>query len=142
MPSLMLNWAIHPIAEAVAGTNSGDVKTSRRGKHQRFTPPSEPAGSEPHPHNGVLHLEGPVTTEPASRITMGRGQPTHEEIAAAAYLIYLQEGCPEGREVQHWLEAEEQLKAVPLLTIEAEVTVKSETETRTREGTLHVSASA
>jgi hypothetical protein len=31
---------------------------------------------------------------------------THAAIATRAYFIYQSEGCPEGRDVQHWLEAE------------------------------------
>jgi hypothetical protein len=34
---------------------------------------------------------------------------THEEIATRAYFIYISTGCPEGQEMQHWLEAETQL---------------------------------
>lgn len=41
-------------------------------------------------------------------------QPTNTEIARYAYLIWEREGCPPGRDVTHWLEAEKQLKANPL----------------------------
>jgi len=37
--------------------------------------------------------------------------PTHEEIAVCAQSIYEHEGRPQGREVQHWLQAEAQLIA-------------------------------
>ena len=37
--------------------------------------------------------------------------PTDEEIALAAYRIWLQEGCPHGRDWAHWLKAKEQLIA-------------------------------
>lgn len=33
----------------------------------------------------------------------------HEDIALAAYQIYLAEGCPEGKELAHWHAAEERL---------------------------------
>ena len=36
-------------------------------------------------------------------------QPTHEEIALCAYLIWVREGYPEGRDKEHWYEAETQL---------------------------------
>lgn len=36
-------------------------------------------------------------------------KPTHEEIAIAAYYIWLSEGCPEGCAERHWYEAEAQL---------------------------------
>jgi len=38
-------------------------------------------------------------------------KPTHEEIAACARHIYEMEGRPEGKAVEHWLEAEAQLIA-------------------------------
>jgi hypothetical protein len=37
-------------------------------------------------------------------------EPTQEEIAAAAYLIWEQEGRPEGRGVEHWLKAKAQIR--------------------------------
>ena len=37
--------------------------------------------------------------------------PPDEEIALAAYRIWLQEGCPHGRDREHWLKAREQLVA-------------------------------
>lgn len=40
------------------------------------------------------------------------GYPSSEEIAATAYGIWEQEGRPEGRDLQHWLQAEAQLRAV------------------------------
>lgn len=36
---------------------------------------------------------------------------THEEIARCAYYIWESEGRPEGRDVEHWLQAELQLQA-------------------------------
>ena len=35
-------------------------------------------------------------------------EPSHEEVAERAYLIYLKEGCPQGRALEHWLAAENQ----------------------------------
>ena len=37
-------------------------------------------------------------------------QPVDDLIAALAYTIWAQEGRPEGREVEHWLQAETQLR--------------------------------
>lgn len=37
--------------------------------------------------------------------------PNSEEIAACAYLIWLEEGRPDGRDMQHWQKAEAQLLA-------------------------------
>ena len=36
---------------------------------------------------------------------------THDEIAVCAYFIWEQEGKPEGRALDHWLQAELQLAA-------------------------------
>lgn len=41
-----------------------------------------------------------------------RGEPT-EEIRREAYLLWQQEGCPEGRELDHWLAAQELVKHRP-----------------------------
>lgn len=35
--------------------------------------------------------------------------PSQDEVARKAYEIYLREGCPQGRDVQHWLAAEIQM---------------------------------
>ena len=40
--------------------------------------------------------------------------PTPDEIARCAYLIWEREGRPTGREMQHWLEAEAQLRAIKM----------------------------
>jgi hypothetical protein len=36
--------------------------------------------------------------------------PSHDEIAAQAYQIYLREGCVEGHDMDHWLRAEAELR--------------------------------
>lgn len=41
-----------------------------------------------------------------------RGEPT-EDIRREAYLLWQQEGCPEGRELDHWLAAQELVKHRP-----------------------------
>ena len=38
--------------------------------------------------------------------------PTDEEIALGAYRIWLQEGCPHGRDKENWLKAREQLLSI------------------------------
>ena len=50
-----------------------------------------------------------------SAVTTNRplDEPTHEEIAAAAYLIWEREGRPEGRGVEHWLKAKAQIRQNP-----------------------------
>jgi hypothetical protein len=34
---------------------------------------------------------------------------THEDVALRAFLIYEREGCPEGRHLEHWAQAEAEL---------------------------------
>jgi hypothetical protein len=36
-------------------------------------------------------------------------QPTHDEISLCAYVIWLDEGRPDGRDKEHWYQAETQL---------------------------------
>jgi len=38
--------------------------------------------------------------------------PSHDDIANRAYQLYLDSGCPEGRDLEFWLEAERQLASV------------------------------
>lgn len=51
--------------------------------------------------------------KPTLRLTNGNGTtaPGHERVQEAAYFNYINEGRPEGRALQHWLNAEQQLKA-------------------------------
>jgi hypothetical protein len=37
--------------------------------------------------------------------------PSHEEIALRAYLVYLERGGIDGHDLEHWLEAERELQA-------------------------------
>ena len=41
--------------------------------------------------------------------TIEKSAPTPEQIALCAYLIWVNEGRPEGRELEHWCQAETQL---------------------------------
>lgn len=49
----------------------------------------------------------PAVPPPAPRLEQDA---MHFEIATRAYFIYVREGYPSGREMQHWLEAEAQLR--------------------------------
>lgn len=42
----------------------------------------------------------------------------HEEIARLAYMNWQQDGCPLGRDLAYWLEAEHQIKASRQLLVE------------------------
>jgi hypothetical protein len=41
------------------------------------------------------------------------GGPTYAEVARRAYEIYEREGRPAGREIEHWLRAEQELRGLP-----------------------------
>jgi len=41
---------------------------------------------------------------------------TEAEIATCAYFLYVNEGCPAGRELDHWLEAEARLRGGDVLS--------------------------
>jgi hypothetical protein len=45
----------------------------------------------------------------------------HERIARRAYEIYVAEGMPEGRDAEHWKQAEEELNAQALAEAVGEV---------------------
>ena len=47
----------------------------------------------------------------ARHITEESSTPTHEQIAARAYEIFIERGRPQGRDLDHWLEAEAHLRA-------------------------------
>lgn len=47
----------------------------------------------------------------ARHITEESSAPTHEQIAARAYEIFIERGRPQNRDLDHWLEAEAQLRA-------------------------------
>lgn len=50
----------------------------------------------------------PPPIVPMKQITMG-DPPSRDEIARKAHALYLDQGCPHGKDVQHWLEAEAQV---------------------------------
>jgi hypothetical protein len=47
----------------------------------------------------------------AKQMTDSSSTPTHEQITRRAYEIFIERGQPEGRDLDHWLEAEKQLRA-------------------------------
>ncbi len=47
---------------------------------------------------------GPVATAVADAVSV---QPTTEQVAHEAYLLWLSEGQPEGKDMEHWLVAEQ-----------------------------------
>ena len=47
----------------------------------------------------------------AKQMSDSNSTPTQEQIAQRAYEIFIDRGQPEGRDLEHWLEAEKQLRA-------------------------------
>jgi hypothetical protein len=47
----------------------------------------------------------------AKHMTDSSSTPTQEQIARRAYEIFMERGQPDGRDLEHWLEAERQLRA-------------------------------
>jgi hypothetical protein len=54
-----------------------------------------------HSSHGGSPLEHPSTP---------KAKPSPHEIAGKAYEIYLKEGRPQGRDLQHWLQAESEVQ--------------------------------
>ena len=52
---------------------------------------------------------------------------TPDQIAALAHAIWTDRGCPEGRDLDHWLEAERQLRGVVRRTVAADELPASDT---------------
>ncbi len=65
-------------------------------KHKRSTQHEKPSGAQP-ALNGTASQTG---TDFA---------PCPEEVARHAYFNYVNEGAPQGRDLQHWLDAESRL---------------------------------
>ncbi len=55
----------------------------------------------------------PAWAEPTGAAAQTPSVPTHEEIEVRAYAIWLSEGSPDGRDREHWYEAERQLRENP-----------------------------
>ena len=64
--------------------------------HQESSQEQKPAGMPPARNPGAKQIGTDLALCP-------------EEVARTAYFAYVNEGCPEGRHVQHWLDAEARL---------------------------------
>jgi len=58
-------------------------------------------------------------TAPKSNTNLFYQEPTHEEVALAAFLQWEREGRPPGREMQYWFQAEAQIRSARLKKAEA-----------------------
>ena len=54
-----------------------------------------------------------MTNQAAHELSAGPSEihPTHDDIAARAYALWQEDGCPEGVHEQDWLRAEQKLSA-------------------------------
>jgi hypothetical protein len=60
-------------------------------------------------------------------------RPTHQEVAARAYQIYLERGRVEGHEIDDWLQAEYEVMQLPvrkLAELEPQVTLRDKARKR------------
>ncbi len=68
-----------------------------------------------HHHSTQDHTHDPAPSRPLSAEILKRGEtaysPAPDEVARKAYFTYVNQGAPEGRAVQHWLDAEAELIA-------------------------------
>jgi hypothetical protein len=107
-----------------------------RQDHKSFSAQPQPTTTTPHQpkyNNGEFAGAQPHSMIEKPNQTSINDRPPHDEVAKIAYQIYLQEGCPQGRDLQHWLEAEAQLAAVAVKS-KTEVTANTETTIRTEIG--------
>ncbi|KAF0181641.1 MAG: hypothetical protein FD161_314 [Limisphaerales bacterium] len=73
------------------------------------------------------------TSKPALRASATpRREPTHDEIALCAMTIWVEEGRPQGRDLEHWLLAESRLRQA--LQIETDATASGQPRRTTRHG--------
>ena len=64
--------------------------------------------SEDLAHLGSIHVRAPVGT-PNSKQRRAAVKPSHDEIARRAYNLFSASGYIPGHDVEHWLQAEDQL---------------------------------
>jgi hypothetical protein len=72
-------------------------------------------------HNKLSQDQNPASaSRPTAAADSNRNEidfaPSPDEVARRAYFSYVNQGSPQGRDVQHWLEAEAQLLAERNLT--------------------------
>lgn len=73
------------------------------------------------------------TSKPALRASATpRREPTHDEIALCAMTIWVEEGRPQGRDLEHWLLAEARLRQA--LHVEVDAASGSQPRRTTRNG--------
>ena len=77
--------------------------------HLQYSHDSHDSQYSHHSHYQNSVNEHPLVPAADAGRTGIKAKPSHDKVARKAYEIYLKEGCPQGRDVQHWLDAETQL---------------------------------
>ena len=68
-------------------------------------------GSSVTPTNRIAATRTTTTTSRPPKATgAARAKPTREQIARRAYEIWMDGGCPHGCDLDHWLQAERELR--------------------------------
>jgi hypothetical protein len=77
----------------------------------KTTPKSSPvAQTAAQPKKKPTSIRKPARKRTEAHAPAPPSEITDADIATCAYFIYMSEGCPAGREVDHWLEAEARLR--------------------------------
>ncbi len=83
------------------GASAGSRRKPARARAKHTAVPSEPQVSEP---------ETPVVQAVETVSEVATYEPTHEEIAERAYLLWEARGCQGGSPEEDWLQAEQELR--------------------------------
>ncbi len=71
---------------------------------------SQLAGEISHPLKPLIEpLVGDLHSSGGGTTGAGSNAPSAEEISERAWILYTNAGCPEGRSLEHWLQAEREL---------------------------------
>ena len=107
MPGISLQDLWTDIAPGLGAKNLGDPTQKPELLLERIIAASS------NPGDTVLDLQATFTRtydEAGFSTKIDYGHPPHKLIAAFAYEIWQEEGCPHGRDKEHWYEAVERLK--------------------------------
>lgn len=99
----------NPSAQASTGREPVASKQGRRDRDNQKTPPVRIVGDLPPERKPLLEQARTLQPSQAERAQIARLSPQH--IAERAYALYEAGGYEQGKEVEHWLEAERQLQA-------------------------------
>jgi hypothetical protein len=87
----------------------GQQKPRAQDRCDRAAKPAPSKTPAKQPSAARVQTGGPATARAVAAAPAP--EPTHEEIAARAYDLWIAQGCPQGRDHEIWIEAERQLRA-------------------------------